>query len=166
MENRNFKFRAFDTVEKKWLFNYQSLGGFSLIGETILFGQLGTLPLNKLLHEVHYMQSTNLLDDQQKEIYEGDLLKIVNPESMMYGLHSFEYSEYFEVKWDHRKCGWNAYPVQTCTDEEAEQILQAYGGTITHPDDNVLTNYWHYRVIGNIYDGPNPEFLSRAVGAF
>ena len=155
MEKRNFKFRAYDTVEKKWLFGYElpNLGGFSLIGETILFGQLGTLPLNKLLYDAHFMQSTNLMDDQENEIYEGDFIKCVNPESMFHYKNDNDYSNYFEVRWDNRKHGWNAYPVQTCTNEEAEKLIESFGGGLTWPDDNVLNNYWHYRIIGNRYDG-------------
>lgn len=57
MENREIKFRAYNTKLKKWKFGYDNpnLGGFSLIGEVVLMGQLNTVHLESLLNDIILM---------------------------------------------------------------------------------------------------------------
>ncbi len=74
---RNAKFRAWDDLNKKWLLGYdhKNLGGFSMIGEIMLFGEytnmLSGFKIEDLEH-VKLMQFTGL-KFKEKEIYEGDV---------------------------------------------------------------------------------------------
>lgn len=70
------KFRAYDTKEKQWMFGYEypNLGGFNLLGETVLLGGLNTVSSDKLFQDLVFMQFINILDINKKEIYVGDVL--------------------------------------------------------------------------------------------
>lgn len=92
----------------------------------------------------------NINDKNSKEYYEGDIVRnTLNPDEPL--------AYYFQIKWDDRIHGWNAYPIANMTEKEFDENLQAFGGTITWPDANILNNHWHYEIVGNIYD--NPELL-------
>jgi len=74
---RNFKFRVWSAVEKKWMFGYEcpNLGGFSMVGETILLGEWGRYPLERYFEDFVIMQSSDKFDSNDKEIYEGDIVR-------------------------------------------------------------------------------------------
>ena len=75
---RQFKFRAWDLVNKKWLFGYEypNLGGFSLTGETVILGQFSAefRPLSRL-NEIEITQWSGLKDRNNRDIYENDIVK-------------------------------------------------------------------------------------------
>ena len=74
MNQREIKFRAWDLKEQRWLFEYEQMGGFSLVGEIIMLGEWSSLPTDKL-EDVAVMQFTGLKDKNGKEIYEGDVVE-------------------------------------------------------------------------------------------
>lgn len=76
MQNQ-LMFRAWDKKEKEWLFGYgyKSLGGFSLIGEVVLLGELNSIRLEKLLDDIVITQFIGLRDKNRKDAYDGDIFK-------------------------------------------------------------------------------------------
>lgn len=86
------KFRAWDSVEKKFVEHFFITdNGLICNMEKPTSGYNSPIPIEK--SELILMQSTGLYDNNGKEIFEGDILKVANNDS-----------SWFEVvKYDHEK---------------------------------------------------------------
>jgi len=82
---RKIKFRAYDNKKKKWLLGYEleNLGGFSLFGECMLLGEWSGILDTFLMSRKNYkpddlkvMQFTGLKDSKNRDVYEGDYVKV------------------------------------------------------------------------------------------
>ena len=149
---KEIKFRAWDKKQRKWLLGYEypNLGGFSLFGEVVLMGEwqgvLNAYIFNRdgrSFEDLSVMQYTGLKDDNDKEIYEDDLLRVQAPEWDWVGVVKFGNPNGL-YNW-----GFQLKPVSLKEDEVNPEILlwvetEVPGHTC--------------EIIGNLYE--NPELLS------
>lgn len=74
--SRELKFRAWDKGINKWLCHYESIGGFDLMGECVLFGEWAKeLPSMERWDDVIIMQFTGLKDKNGKQLYDQDIIQ-------------------------------------------------------------------------------------------
>ena len=127
---REIKFRAFDKVNKRMLYNIQN----EYDGDEQCFGSY----LNMTdFYEV--MEYTGVKDHNNKEIYEGDIVKVVKTDFV----DDYEY-EYEEGKYI-IKFSFDRFYLENCSNGEIQEFKDAIG------------DYSYIEVIGNIYD--NLELL-------
>lgn len=135
MNNREYKFRAYDNKNKQWLMGYEleNLGGFSLFGECMLLGEWSKILDTFLFDRFGYkpddlivMQYTGLKDRNSKECYEDDIFEA---EELEFESDVLKYKIIFHTGtfWG-RDSKMNEYPLKDFRDIE---------------------------IIGNIYENPN-----------
>lgn len=74
---RNPKFRVWNALKKQWMLGYDlpKLGGFSMIGEVMMFGQYSEAINSFPLADLDKMIITQFIgvNNEGKEVYEGDI---------------------------------------------------------------------------------------------
>ena len=141
--SREIKFRAWDDKNKKWLlgYEYKNLGGFSLTGECVLFGEWGgvfdTFLFNKdgkNWNDLKIMEFTGQKDKNEIDIYEGD---IVNDDELGKGIVIFQSGCFFMMYDADTNMEFLGLKTDTFGRLQEKRIVE---------------------ILGNIYE--NPELLS------
>jgi uncharacterized phage protein (TIGR01671 family) len=127
---RDFKFRAWDKKKKTWT-NYQIIDDMTYFMDKIT----GVWHRDDEFKRFKLLQYTGMQDKNKKEIYEGDIIKIVDENGVIDELDPN--TGFGTVIWFEEYAFWYV-----------DKIENGLGGII---------NYYNVEVIGNIYD--NPELL-------
>lgn len=130
MKNRPLIFRAYDTKEKKWLFDYETLGGFSMFGELHIMDELRI----EQLDNIAVMQYTGLKDKLGKEIYEGDILEL--------GIKNYFDSVNYDKGYVYYKNEYTQFRIQRIGKE-----YKTFSSELDEGRD--------VKIIGNVFDNPS-----------
>lgn len=116
-------FRMYNKATRTWLCGYEQLGGFYILGETVLMGGFD-FSLSHL-NDIDVMQFTGMYDKHNNKIYDKDVLLI---EGICYFVKFFE----------------GGFTLFTDTDEMAWKYTDW---------EDLRSYAWNSEVIGNLYDG-------------
>lgn len=138
---KNYKFRAWDNHNKKWLMGYEypNLGGFSLTGESVLFGEWGDCfdefvfeKNGKKADDLIITQFTGLVDRNNKQLYDGDIVK-------------------FRANYTSKPCGYMKGILRMT---EFELQIEAENGQFYSANNETDEFPYADELIGNIFDNP------------
>lgn len=130
MKQREIKFRAFD--DGKMFYSNDMKTDFEGDGDYNVLRQF----FDFIREDAPLMQFTGLLDKNGKEIYEGDVIKITDPNSVYIGIVAFE--EYSDGE-------------RYTTNDHLGWIINTERRNFSLPD---ATNDYQSEIIGNIYVTP------------
>ena len=149
---RELKFRAYHLIDKK----YVPIIGFDLEHGDYVIRIDGT-PVIVPMKVLQVQQFTGYKDRNNKEIYEGDLLRQKTDACSHKPGNVIDYDplfDHFEVMWDVAIQGWNAFPKHALSEDDFNAAIDQLGGLITWPSKDVLNNSQHYEIIGNCFEKP------------
>jgi len=173
MERGAIELRLYDTKNKKWMFDYEKLGGFNLFGEVVMMGELSSISLDRI-NDMVSQQSIGERDDLDKMIFIGDYVSICvftvspsNPDcdehfrgyvDMIEGKISFVFKQYMGYDgWTKIKSTHPFGHIFEDWDEELNwhiplwDLMFCSGNLGEFENENI-------RVIGNLFD--NPDMLN------
>lgn len=143
--SRAHKFRVWDDINKKWMLGYEypNLGGFSMQGETMLFGEYNQALSSFKLEELDKMCIDYWVGEKDlnnKDVYEGDIF--IGYEER----NGERLSGKYIVVWE--DCGFTA---QSLDENGCDAFLGFFFSNPTTIPQTAI------EVIGNIHE--NPELL-------
>lgn len=137
---RDIKFRAWDETEKEMFYDDIIIAYGAAWQEEASFDQ-DAIRLKKNGHQLVPMQFTGLHDKNGKEIYEGDVVRVIAPLMLENPEWQTEYNGVYEIAW---------------------KGSEAKFGILTSRDEDMEPEYWScplewwgsIEVIGNLYETP------------
>lgn len=137
IENRTIKFRVWNNKSKSWIHSPNknpSLDGVNLFGETILLGGFMDKVSIEDLNDCIALQYTGLNDKNEREIFEGDIVK-------------FHYFGFDGGETDNLKIGHIFYDSKLCSFViETQDNNCFYFGDTSHFEEPCI------EILGNIYE--------------
>lgn len=152
--NRQIKFRAYDTRVKKFIdTGFHIIGGFMLFGgfdDWILNNEFKELGLLERYNDIVIQQFTGLQDKNGADIYEGDIVENLTTDE--------EYCSPALIVWaKYEYFGWSlAFKNKHLEDYQKKLLEHETVAGIVY-EEFQLTRYGNYKIIGNIFE--NPELL-------